>query len=54
LSFNSFFKEFKIQLQETNGPSRKVTPSKKTNSKAAVNTAEEKGAPGCLFGKPTT
>lgn len=30
LSFNSFFKEFKTQLLETNGPSRKATPSEKT------------------------
>lgn len=52
--FSFFFTEFKIQLLGTNGPYRKVTPNRKTHSKAAVNPAEEKRALGCLFGKLAT
>ena len=38
-SFNSFVKKFKIQLRETNGPYRKVTPNRKTHSEAAVKSS---------------
>ena len=38
-SFNSFAKKFKIQLRETNGPYRKVTPNRKTHSEAAVKSS---------------